>query len=879
MAASVGIPGLVEVNGQMAVEQGRRVEDTERDRLMKGDEDDDRSESGSEEDALKKSEVEAKALEIPVAGPSTLKVKLTRKGPKRSQTQPSYVPGAPLEISSPSSSSHPPPSSSQLSRSPYLPSIPGVRESPTSPHSTFADQQQSNGWHSSNHLPLTPSSRLRSPRYANSGSPISLSVPSLPLASTSASYLIGSSRLTTSTSQTGSTLPGYGFPKEFLSHLLLLQSCRSQLDLLRSLQDISTRLVVVPKPARLSSLRAELTVLNHGLPRGCCLGMSCSGSSFPSSKGSSCRAHDRIVRISPSESAVLNSADRAPFVIHVEVLEGDLDFDPDRRQNTEDLRRALKERESGVGGGFGERNGAGHTKGRMSLESGMDRAASSNGYEDDGRPSPRDWELRSGTDTADNLGEADVGSSRGEEIPREMDLVEQLYGDVSIHEAPMRPIRDGDPSIQNRSVDEQAWARIHDLQESAESSRSASPSTLQVISAASVPSSPSPASLPSTPIPKPGGRSVSNRAPISLDQYAERMRMAAIMLAQLDASQAATIGVVATGTAAAGTLVALPVVTVVGIGGVVGGVVGMGLAKISAPFLRRDVQPGQASTGVATSLNTASAAAGLSSVAGAPPLPHSSANLVPSGSSKGGLPNQRQRVLLATEATAIRERIMSEMLALEEERMERMRLDGKARSGWATGGGIEDGAVVMRAVNKEDPSGIFNPLASSNHLLKFSYARRCLPRIVCIQDFANTCSVSLRSSGELECDFGDCQDGRRSSARTACYSAHQRIRKNLEGGELSGVGSIVSHCSPTRNIPCFTDSSSLSFRILVTSESSGLIETITDAVSVHSIKKDAYARTAADGTQIFTSFTLLDHYIEVGPFLSVCGCMAYSDII
>lgn len=716
MAASIGIPGLVQVNGQMAVEQGRRVEDAERDRLMKGDSEDDRSDSGSEEDPVKKIKVDAVLPEIPVAGPSSsLKVKLTRKGPKRSQTQPSYVPGAPLEISSPSSATssrnHPPPSSSQLSRSPYLPSIAGVRESPTSPNSTFADQQQSNGWHSSNHLPLTPSSsRLRSPPYANNGTPPSLSVPSLPMASTSASYLIGSSRLSTSTSQTGTTLPGYGYPKEFLSHLLLLQSCRSQLDLLRSLQDISTRLVVVPKPARLSSLRAELTVLNHGLPRGCCLGMSCSGSSYPSSKGSSCRAHDRIVRISPSESAVLNSADRAPFVIHVEVLEGDLDFDPERRQNAEDLRRALKERESGVGGGFGERNGASRlAKGRMSLESGMDRASTSigYGYEDDKRTSPRDGELRNGTEILDFEGEADVGSSRAEEVPREMDLVEQLYGDVSIHEAPMRPILDDDPSIQNRSVDEQAWARIHDLEASADSSRSTSPSTLQVLPATSVPASPSPASFPSTPIPKPGGRSISNRAPISLDQYAERMRMAAIMLAQLDASQAATIGVVATGTAAAGTLVALPVVTVVGIGGVVGGVVGMGLAKIAAPFYRRDVQPGQASTGVTTSLDTASAAAGISSVAGAPPLPNHTVNLVPSGSSKGGgIPNQRQRVLLAAEATAIRDRIMSEMLALEEERMERMRLDGKARSGWATGGGIEDGAVVMRAVNKDDPSGM-----------------------------------------------------------------------------------------------------------------------------------------------------------------------------
>lgn len=60
--------------------------------------------------------------------------------------------------------------------------------------------------------------------------------------------------------------------------------------------------------------------------------------------------------------------------------------------------------------------------------------------------------------------------------------------------------------------------------------------------------------------------------------------------------------------------------------------------------------------------------------------------------------------------------------------------------------------------------------------------------------------------------------------------------------------------------------------MLVTSEQSGLIETITDAVSIHSIKKDAYARTAADGTRVFESFTLYDYYIDVSMTHSRC-CM------
>jgi hypothetical protein len=55
-----------------------------------------------------------------------------------------------------------------------------------------------------------------------------------------------------------------------------------------------------------------------------------------------------------------------------------------------------------------------------------------------------------------------------------------------------------------------------------------------------------------------------------------------------------------------------------------------------------------------------------------------------------------------------------------------------------------------------------------------------------------------------------------------------------------------------------------SFRILITGEQSGLVETITDAVSVHSIKKGEYARRVAEGEAIGT-VSLMDHFVAVGP--------------
>jgi phosphatidylinositol kinase/protein kinase (PI-3 family) len=59
-----------------------------------------------------------------------------------------------------------------------------------------------------------------------------------------------------------------------------------------------------------------------------------------------------------------------------------------------------------------------------------------------------------------------------------------------------------------------------------------------------------------------------------------------------------------------------------------------------------------------------------------------------------------------------------------------------------------------------------------------------------------------------------------------------------------------------------TNSASLySFKILITGDNSGLVETITDAVSVHSIKKSEYARRITEGN--LGNVTLLDHYVHV----------------
>ncbi|GAA6021769.1 hypothetical protein JCM11491_007240 [Sporobolomyces phaffii] len=953
IAAAFAMPGLINTAGRMVIEQGRRIEQPSKLDAIETEEEEEgpKEDSGSEEEKIVASGTKTPTRTTPNG---TLKSKpQSPRTSRRSSAQPNYLPGARIEAS------------------PAFPFSTAIKPEPPKSSSFFPNPFSKSS--SASLLPtkavggLGRAKSLRSPhplasRKSNGNVP-SISVPSLPMTSHSASNLASSSMSPSLSSQhlSGSTLPGYGLPKSFLSHLLLLQACRSQLDLVRSLQDISTRLVLVPKPARVSSLRAELTVLNHGLPRGCSLGMSTrppavavppasahttmkpsiSITSVAASSSSSSslatvprpskprRKQARVVRISPGESVVLNSADRAPFVVYVEVLEEDLDFDPDRRTNWEDLRRALREREglttsAGFGGGSGGATKYGQStqpNARVSLESGLDGYAasragsgsrpnlnSSTSSNANGYPTPiptptsttpfaerADFALGGGGSTTVNGVDSSFGSDLANggsgplEPEGEMDLVEQLYGDISLRdESLLKSVEeqqdDDEEEIKNRDADELAWSRKEQEKAAARRARrsstvSSSASTASTVTraggvgaertslslsrqsldrdrarlasaaAATTPVSTASSSSKSSSA-RPGGRSVQARQVISLDDYAERMRMAAIMLAQLDASQTAARGVVSAGTAAAGTLVGLPVATVAGVGGLVGAGLGAGLGAVKARLGGRK-EPlngvGQASSGTKTSLDTNSAAEGTSAVAGAPPLNAASAALSQSAaavdngtttnpssqsptsavSPTAPAPTQRARVLAPQDAAAIRERIMSEMMALEEERMERMRGSVQARKGWSQTsglGGTTDNAVVMRAVNKDDPSGA---VFAESFEAKSARIRAASP-------FGHLPHWSL-----ISCIVKTGADLRQEQLAVQLISEFGRIWKE-------------------ENCPAWI----YYFRILVTSENSGLIETITDSVSIHSIKKDAYARVAEDGTQAFASFTLADYFTD-----------------
>ncbi|KAI1429290.1 phosphatidylinositol 3 [Xylaria sp. FL1777] len=125
------------------------------------------------------------------------------------------------------------------------------------------------------------------------------------------------------------------------SSLLRQNYFRTQTMFLSALEDISNRLVIVPKPARLSALRAELALIARDLPAELDIPVLCPPTLVDGSPAKS--RHHRIVRVNPAEATVLNSAEKVPFLLMIEILQDDFTFDPNSVDNQRLLSTLLSE--------------------------------------------------------------------------------------------------------------------------------------------------------------------------------------------------------------------------------------------------------------------------------------------------------------------------------------------------------------------------------------------------------------------------------------------------------------------------------------------------------------------------------------------------------
>lgn len=567
-----------------------------------------------------------------------------------------------------------------------------------------------------------------------------------------------------------SLLQRYDLPSQ--SYLLRNHYSQSEVQFLLALEDISNRLLIVPKPARVSALRADLTALNHQLPAEVCMPMWCNSSDTPCSSptnGIATQPHHRIVRIPPGESVVLNSAERAPYLLLIEILNGDLDFDSTKRGNKEVLKRIVTKEHEKQG-----------TSRDLTTFSGV-RARSLPVPEKDGvnivgsegvlgKDSEDVQDGRNPALETDVLTLQSVSTTSLIQDELEMDLVEQLYGSgqslrgpIDLEESIVLP-----PPPKNKDLELAAWSRS----QSPPFLSSAEEQTTSSLSGR-------------------GNTSVNDRN-LSLDDYSERMRTAAVMLTQLNASLVREIVTPISGPPASGLAAPLPL----------------------------DVPSSTATPPGPLGWFPASSWLGSRSDQDGPLHPSLGGKVGPSDAPSQA-PTTRMRVN-HSEAAAIRDRIMKEMLALEEERMARMR-EGEtnlAESGVTGLKTAEDESIIKQELNKVDPSAV---VFSESWAAKKSRIRHASP----YGHLANwdCVSVIVKTGGDL----------RQEQVAVHLIREFERIWQE-------------ERCQ------CWVRY----FRILITGASSGLVETITDAVSIHSIKKAEYARRLADGRLGYV--TLLDHF-------------------
>lgn len=240
-------------------------------------------------------------------------------------------------------------------------------------------------------------------------------------------------------------------------------------------------------------------------------------SSSDSSRINDSASHHRIVRIPPGEAVVLNSAERAPYLLYIEILKDDLDFNPAKRPNKEILRKVITK---------DGRKKHGCTDFEMPSSS---LSMSTSRVGDVRTP----FTAMTQTNFLNVPPTASSSRSTFSSDDEEIDLVEQLYGSEQPLRSKMPDIEDSivlPSSLKNKELDMVAWSRTPPMVTSDDSKFSRSESHSRASSLSRRPSlDPS-----TTLVPTAGSELLLS---LSLDEYSERMRTAAIMLAQLNADQ------------------------------------------------------------------------------------------------------------------------------------------------------------------------------------------------------------------------------------------------------------------------------------------------------------------------------------------------------
>ncbi|KAJ1788866.1 Phosphatidylinositol 4-kinase pik1alpha (PI4-kinase)(PtdIns-4-kinase), partial [Coemansia sp. RSA 2399] len=559
----------------------------------------------------------------------------------------------------------------------------------------------------------------------------------------------------------------------------------SEIRFMTALMDISRRVCAVAKAGRQQFLKAELTLLNHSLDKHTCIPLWC--------PESGAQHHHRIVRIPTEDTVVLNSAERAPYLLTLEVL------DPDESTSPEDPCAELSAGDTVPSAREVDSEHAGKwTSAPTHKQSTVAPAAVEAIDNDSAITEDSDTECVTGLNNAQSTVAASAGDSQhtisttrsfslsddADKVPHTVEqphlepskepeqqsspvvedvdekLMAEVFGDIDdisdIPEPPLSPATNRQHSgsygrtrvasrpaqrksglVENYSTGQETNATSA-MKSQRQEKHSNDHSAIQQHAAG-------PESLNSPPVAGRSGTTLS-RMPVSQDEIRARMRTASVLLAQL-ARQQKALGI-----------------------------------KVNKLFIPQIPDSAQGDSGKA----------------------RSDASETPRRRSK--LNNATAQALAMEE---IRKKLIHEMMQLEEIRLKQPGLDSLSGSAATqsreSGGNDVDGEMDMHQVEfKDDPSA---KVLKEDWESKKARIRRTSP--YGRYKNWNLLSVIVKEGSDL----------RQEQLALQLICEIQRIWKK----EQADV--FVQY-----------------YRIIVTGEGCGLMETITNTVSVHSIKKEFYSR-------------------------------------
>ncbi|KAJ2590625.1 Phosphatidylinositol 4-kinase pik1alpha (PI4-kinase)(PtdIns-4-kinase) [Coemansia sp. RSA 1722] len=519
----------------------------------------------------------------------------------------------------------------------------------------------------------------------------------------------------------------------------------AEIKFVTTLMDISQRVCAVSKAGRQQFLKAELTLLNHALDRNTCIPLWC-----PEADGLH-HSHHRIVRIPTEDTVVLNSAERAPYLLTLEVLEPEKSVAPPDRLRSFSIAGDGPSLAHGHSPGLGYsdddvRQGVASINASL-LPSDLDAAVPDSPPSADltEPPAPLVVTAEAGSEETESSALTPTAASAAPTSAQDVDeqLMVEVFGDIddlsSVPSMPMSPAADrrlsgGFSSARPHPQRQQSSANTS----SPLSDRRSGPNTTHATLAAG------PAPLVVSPTAGSSKKAQLLRVPVSHEEIRARMHTASVLLAQL-ARQQKALGI-----------------------------------KINNLVIPQRAEHGR---------------------------PDSDSGL-PRGETpdtvkrRGKLSNAAMQALTMED---IRDKLIREMMQLEELRLKQPGLESAPGSAAVSQEpGAERDIDLHEVEFKDDPSA---KVLKEDWESKKARIRRTSP-------FGrhknwNLLSVIVKEGADLRQE----------------QLALQLIREMGRIWDHEAVGVFVKY-----------------YRIMVTGEGCGLMETITNTVSVHSIKKEFYSR-------------------------------------